>query len=195
MDFATFEKVAREGASEEGVSARFYDRVVKTGELGENGLPKFETVCFCEIRIKDNNCEVFDQPATPDKIRRFPAEYARYQMARKQVADGTPLEQFAFLSAAEVESLKMHGIFTVEALATLPDDKAAQCGVSSEKNLAEKFLTQARNNAALAEWQKKEEGYRSKIAFLEAEVKRLQNADNRKGKIDEKYFRNMPRRG
>lgn len=195
MDFAAFEKMAHEGASEEGVAARFYDRVVKTEELGENGLPKFETVCFCEIRIRDNNCEVYDQPATADKIRRFPAEYARYRAARKQVAEGTPLEQFAFLSAAEVESLKIHGIFTVEALAALAEDKAAQCGVSAEKELAEKFLAGARNNAALAEWQKKEENYRSKIAFLEEEVKRLQNADNRKGKIDEKYFRNMSRRG
>lgn len=36
-----FEKFANNSGSEEGVAARFYDRAVKTGEVGENGLPKF----------------------------------------------------------------------------------------------------------------------------------------------------------
>ena len=40
MDFAMFEKFANNSGSEEGVAARFYDRAVKTGEVGENGLPK-----------------------------------------------------------------------------------------------------------------------------------------------------------
>ena len=39
MDFAMFEKFANNCGSEEGVAARFYDRAVKTGEVGENGLP------------------------------------------------------------------------------------------------------------------------------------------------------------
>ena len=91
MDFAMFEKFANNSGSEEGVAARFYDRAVKTGEVGENGLPKFKLVCFCEIRIKDNTSEIYDQPASEEKIRRFPAEYARYQLGKKQVVDGTPL--------------------------------------------------------------------------------------------------------
>ena len=61
MDFAMFEKFANNSGSEEGVAARFYDRAVKTGEVGENGLPKFKLVCFCEIRIKDNTSEIYDQ--------------------------------------------------------------------------------------------------------------------------------------
>lgn len=194
MDFATFERVARDSSSEEGVFARFYDRAVKSNELGENGLPKFKMICFCEIRIKDNNCEVFDQPATPDKIKRFPAEYARYQLGKKQVKDGTPLEQFAFLSAAEVETLKIHGIFTVETLAELPKEKAVQCGLENEKALAMKFLEQAHNNAAIADWQKKEEEYRHKIALLEEEIASLKTME-RKGKRDEKHFRDLPGRG
>ena len=55
-----FEKIANNSCSEEGVVARFYDRAVKTGEVGANGLPKFRLACFCEIRIKDNNSEVYD---------------------------------------------------------------------------------------------------------------------------------------
>ena len=66
MDFAMFNKIATDSCSEDGVAARFYDRVVKTGEIDANGLPKFRLTCFCEIRIKDNTSEVYDQPATAE---------------------------------------------------------------------------------------------------------------------------------
>ena len=173
MDFAMFEKFANNSGSEEGVAARFYDRAVKTGEVGENGLPKFKLVCFCEIRIKDNTSEIYDQPASEEKIRRFPAEYARYQLGKKQVVDGTPLEQFAFLNRAEVETLKVHGIFTVEALAAVDPDKSRQLGLEDERQLAEKFLEQARDNLSLKRWQKKEEEYKNRIRFLEEEISSL----------------------
>lgn len=170
MDFAMFEKVANNSGSEEGIVARFYDRTVKTQEIADNGLPKFKQVCFCEIRIKDNISEVFDQPATEDKIKRFPVEYARYQLAKKQVAEGTPLEQFAFLDRAEIESLKIHGIFTVETLAALSADRAVLLGIEKERQLAEKFLLQAKDNLSLKNWQQKEEKYLAKIAQLEEKL-------------------------
>ena len=173
MDFAMFEKIANNSCSEEGVVARFYDRAVKTGEVGANGLPKFRLACFCEIRIKDNNSEVYDQPTTAEKIRRFPVEYARYQLGKKQVVEGTPLEQFAFLNRAEVETLKVHGIFTVEALNEMPEDKAVQLGIADERHLAQKFLQQAKNNLSLKQWQQKEEQYLDRIKYLEEQVAEL----------------------
>ena len=55
MDFLTFEKIAKNTQPEEGIFARFYDRTVKTGRIDKHGFPVFENVCFCEIRLKDNN--------------------------------------------------------------------------------------------------------------------------------------------
>ena len=83
MDFAMFEKFANNSGSEEGVAARFYDRAVKTGEVGENGLPKFKLVCFCEIRIKDNTSEIYDQPASEEKIRRISWGKSRWWTERR----------------------------------------------------------------------------------------------------------------
>nr|DAS02626.1 MAG TPA: hypothetical protein [Caudoviricetes sp.] len=194
MDFATFEKIAAGTSSEEGVIARFYDRAVKTGVLSADGLPQFKMQCFCEIRIKDNNSEVYDQPATEDKIRRFPKEYACYQLAKKETEKGTPLRQFAFLDAAEIESLKLHGIFTVEALAGLSDDKVRDLGLAEEKALAVKFVEQARGNLTLAQWQKKENEYLQKIKMLESKIEDMrQQSKMRRGY--EKYTGNMSGRG
>ena len=173
MDFLTFEKIAKNTQPEEGIFARFYDRTVKTGRIDKHGFPVFENVCFCEIRLKDNNSEVFDQPATEEKKKRFPAEYARYLLAKKQAEKGSPLEQFAFLTASEIESLKIRGIFTVEALAELDVQKAEDLGVARERALAVKFTEQAASNTALAGWQEKEEKYKSKIKKLEEQLKSL----------------------
>ncbi len=193
MDFATFEKIANNSYSEEGVIARFYDRVIKTDKLTDDGLPKFKLVCFCEIRIKDNNSEVYDQQATKDKIRRFPKEYALYQMSKKKIKEGTPLEQFAFLDAAEIETLKLRGIFTVENLAELSEQRAEELGLAKEKELAYKFVQQAKGNLSLAKWQKKEEEYLQKIKLLESRIEDLQQ-QIRVGNRNEKYSRNMSRR-
>lgn len=192
MDFATFEKIANNNCSEEGVIARFYDRVIKTDKLTADGMPKFKLVCFCEIRIKDNNSEIYDQQATPEKIRRFPKEYELYQKSKEKIEDGTPLEQFAFLDAAEIETLKFRGIFTVEKLAELSEQKAAELSLGKERNLACKFVQQAKGNLSLAKWQEKEDGYLQKIKFLENKIENLQQqmkVENR----NEKYSRNMSR--
>ena len=190
MDFAIFEKAAKDGNSEDGVIARFYDRAVKTDTLSSDGLPKFKLQCFCEIRIKDNNSEVYDQPATEEKIRRFPAEYARYCLAKKQVESGTPLEQFAFLDAAEIASLKLRGIHTVEDLTHLDNFHAEELDLTKEKSLAIKFVEQSRGNLNLAAWQNKENKYLQQIKMLEDKIKVLEQ-ENKTRRNHEKHTRNM----
>lgn len=172
-DFELFQQVLDERKSpDQNVAARFYDRAVKTGKLDENGLPCFENVCFVEIRAKDSY-DVFDQPADADKIKRFPMEYKLYEAAKKQCQKGAPLEQFAFLSAAEIESLKVRGIFTVETLAGLDSDKATELGIEKERELAIKFLAKAKGNKALEDWQNQEEAYLNTIQMLKDENARL----------------------
>lgn len=172
-DFELFQQVLDGGESrDKNVAARFYDRAQKTGELDKNGLPVFKDVCFVEIRAKDSY-DVFDQPADEDKFRRFPTEYRIYQAQKKQRSDGVPLELFAFLSAAEVESLKFRGIFTVEVLAGLDEQKARDLGVEREAALAKKFLAQAKGNTVTEAFQRREENYQAEIRQLKEENVRL----------------------
>ena len=174
MDFSLFDKIAQNTNPEDGIVARFYDRSVKTEEVTKDGFPVFKNVCFVEIRIKDNPSEIYDQPATKEKIERFPAAYARYQLMKKQIKEGTPLEQFAFLTAGEIESLKIRGIFTVEALAELDEEKAVQLEIGRERELAQKFLAASAHNSEISSWQKQEEKYRQTIAQLQNKVEQLQ---------------------
>ena len=181
-DFAAFQDLLNKSQREEGVFARFYDRSVKTGNLTKDGLPEFEDRTFVEIRIKDNNCDVYDQPADAEKINRFPVEYNRYLLAKKQKEKGSPLEQFAFLTAAQIDSLKVRGIFTVEALAGIDESKAADLNIVSERELAVRFLQNAKGNGALVEFEKKEAAYKAEIAKLKEKIKVLEEAAKAKSK-------------
>ncbi len=166
------------------MQARFYDRVLKTGETDANGLPVFENVCFVEIRVKDSY-DVYDQPATAEKKKRFAPEYNRYLQEKKQVENGAPLEQFAFLTAAEIESLKYRGIFTVEALAALDEEKARGLNVEKEQALARRFLEKARGNASLSLWQKKEDEFKRQISRKDEQILSLQKeVKNLRQKLD-----------
>ena len=174
MDFALFQQIASQVENEKNVAARFYDKAVKTSEVSENGLPIFKNVTYVEIRIKDNNTEVFNQPATEEKIKRFPKEYALYKLSKEQAKDGTPLEQFSFLTAAEIATCKARGIFTVEALAELDFAKVNSLGLQNEHVLAQMFLETSGDNLKLKKFAEREKEYKAKIAELEEKVAFLQ---------------------
>jgi len=55
-------------------------------------------------------------------------------------------------------------------------------------------VEQAKNNADLAKWQAKEQGYIQKIELLEQKIKNLEQHSYTRSK-NEKYTRNMSRRG
>ncbi|MBO6289804.1 MAG: hypothetical protein J6N45_05720 [Alphaproteobacteria bacterium] len=176
MDFALFQQVTTGNDDERNVAARFYDKAVKTGQVADNGMPIFKDVTYIEIRLKDNSTEVFNQPATEEKIKRFPREYALYKLAKEKKKEGTPLEQFAFLTASELETCQSRGIFTVEDLASLAQDKVQFLGLQNENELAKKFMQNAKDNSTLAEMVRKEKEYLHQIADLKEQIQNLQQA-------------------
>ncbi len=176
MDFAMFQQMLNQKETEKNVAARFYDKAVKTEEVAANGLPIFKNVTYIEIRLKDNNTEIFNQPANAEKIKRFPREYALYQLSKKQAENGTPLEQFAFLTAAEIATCKSRGVFTVETLAGLDFEKVQNLGLQDEHVLAQMFLEKSENNKMLDDFAKKELEYEREIESLREQLAVLQRA-------------------
>lgn len=172
MDFATFQNMIDNEQRNSNTLARFYDKCVRTGNMNKNGMPEFTTTTYIEIRTRDNH-DVYDQPAGEEYQKRFPQEYARYLLEKKQLVDGTPLDQFAFLSQEQLNSCHFRGIFTVETLAGLDKDKAASIGLVEEVEKAKKFLAISKNNAAIDEFAKKEAAYKQEIAKLKEEIENL----------------------
>ena len=132
------------------VFAKFYDRMVKTDDINEKtGLPIFKEVCFVEIRIKNNATDVVDQPATEEKIRRFPAEYQLYLQGKEKEKKGTSLSLFAFLTVSEQETLRSRGIFTLEDFVSLPKNKVDSLNLVEEHKKAKSFMKLHKNQVVV----------------------------------------------
>lgn len=174
-DFAMYDEMINNRNTEKDVFATFYDKMIKTDAVGDNGLPIFKTVMYVEIMVK-NNRDVFNQPASKEHIMRFPTEYNRYLISKKERQAGTPLNQFAFLNTAQLEECEHYGIFTVEKLADLTDEQAGAIGIIGERDAAKRFLDFAKNNAAIADFNKKEKEYKAEIKQLKEQIKELQAA-------------------
>lgn len=155
-------------SNEENVFARFYDRVIKTDKVQENDMPVFEERVYVEIRIKDDNDVVNRLAEEADKVR-FADAYARYQNAKEKKQDGTPLNQFSFLTAIQLESCKFRGVETVEALADLSDEQANALGLIDERLAAKTFLDNAKS------FSEKENKFRGEIEELKAENEKLKS--------------------
>lgn len=182
MDFATYQNLINQNKqrSDEGLSARFYDKAVKTEHFDNNGIPIFKSICYCEIRIKDNTTEVFDQPADTEKINRFPVEYARYKLQKEQKKEGTPLENFAFLTVSEIETCKYHGVSTLEALVQISEEQAKKLNLENEHKLARKFITFNRNLKNKTDISEIEEKYKTEISALKAKIEQYKKGKNRR---------------
>jgi cell division protein FtsB len=165
FDFAVFNSYLNN--RETNVFARFHDVMVKTGEFNKNGMPEFKSVVYVEIKVKDSR-DVVDRPAREDDIRRFPREYQFYEVKKDKVKSGTPLNQFAFLSPIQIESCNVKGIFTVEDLASLDEERARNIGLLDEVAFAKKFLEMSKNNNAIAK-------YEAEIKKLKAEIVKLKD--------------------
>lgn len=172
VDFSIFQDMLEKRNSNDSVNAVFYDKTTPTGVVLSNGLPEFKERLFIRIKTKDNP-DVFDQPASQDYIHRFPMQYQRYLLEKKEVGAGTPLKQFAFLTGSQLESCKFRGIFTVERLAELEEDKAGQLGLTDERELAIKFIEANKNNKKLDDFAKKEKKYQAEIKKLKEQIEEL----------------------
>lgn len=151
------------------VFAKFYDRMVKTDQINQKtGLPIFKEVCFVEVRIKNNSTDVVDQPATQENIRRFAPQYQLYLQSKEKEKKGTSLSLFAFLTIEEQETLKSHGIFTLEEFVALPKDKVQSLNLIEEQKKAKSFVKSHKNQAVINELRKENETLKAKIASLEA---------------------------
>lgn len=164
-DFGLFQQILNDSHAQRGVFARFYDKYVKTDKIGGNGLPIFRCLVYLEIKIKDQH-DVVDRPAGQEDFVRFAREYAAYRLKKEKIKSGTPLNQFAFLSAPQIECCEFRGILTVEDLAALKDEQALTLGLKEEKELAVRFLTASDKNKMIADFEKE-------IANLVSENERL----------------------
>ena len=169
---------------------RFYEATVKNNRKStEAGRPVHDAVDMVEIRIAGDKQTVINAPAN-DKSKfipghghisykeRFPRHWEAYERTKTNVLDGTPLEEFPAIDAARRADLKAVNIHTIEALASVDDNKARKLGMDGTKlrDMARDYLAKAEANAPISALAEENAQMKDQLSALEAELARLKNA-------------------
>ena len=115
---------------------------IKTKEAGR---PIFEDIPYIQIMQPGNKDSVKVAPATARDKQRFPEHYRKFVAREDQEAlEGTPLREWAGVTASQCKEFEFLNILTVEQLAAVSDSNGQGImGLGFLKEKAAKFIENA----------------------------------------------------
>lgn len=131
------------GHDRDGILAIFYTRAVEDKRASRvEGRPVFKDVPFVKIRIPGQSNSEWDQPAKEEDKIRWARAWAAYEAQQDGLADGTPLNEWAYLKPSDVATLRAAGIYTVEQCSAMSDGALGNVGPRARewRDRAKQFL-------------------------------------------------------
>lgn len=157
---------------DEKLYVKFYTRAVQDGvATNEEGRPVFKDVPYVRIHIPGDKNNVIDTKATDEHKRRFPKQWMHYKNAEEgaEKIEGTLLTEWPRITRSQAEELKYMHVYTVEQLATLPDQFGSKImGFFDIRLKAKKYLEQAKDEAFAERMAVENDALKARIAALEA---------------------------
>lgn len=177
---------------DENLAVRFYQRRIDNEyQSKEQGRPVSEMRDFIRIEIPGNALSIIDTLVNEDHIKRFPMEWAQYNaLTDKSQAQmqGTALEDWPALTAAQAFDLKHYKFYTVEQIANASDQQIQSInmlvGMSpfAFRDKARAYLAAAADSSIV---QKQAEDLRlrdQQLADMQEQIKRLSAMLEEKGR-------------
>jgi len=163
-------------AGDEKMPIKFHMGALEDSEeTVKQGRPIFKDVEFITIFVSKDS--IVDRPVRDDDKQRFPRQYQGWKLTGASVpgAAGTPLENWAQISRAQVEEMKYFKVFTVEQLAEMPDSQVGGSGMGVQrlKALAKAFVESAKGELPLLKMRMELEARDGVVTELTSEVRRL----------------------
>lgn len=119
----------------------------------EAGRPIFDEFDYVKI-LTPGSKDTFTGDATLAMQERFPQQWARYKAGQSQEMSGTPLNNLAWLSMAQIAEFNAVGCHTVEHLVGMPDVLSQKfMGHHAIKQKAQQYLDAAASAAPLSKMQ------------------------------------------
>ena len=171
--------------SDNNLIVEFYKRAVqnRTKTMAE-GRPIFDEVDYVKILVPGDRNTTVDTRVDSRYQRRFPRQWAQFQMNESQALSGFPLREWPAITRAQAEELAHLNVYTVEQLSTLPDVYGSKLmGFHDLKRKAETYLAAAKDNAFVekvsaqnAELKVQLDATQQELARLSAKFDKLQKA-------------------
>ena len=148
----------------------------------EEGRPIFVDTEYINIMVPGDKGNIIMRSARPDDQTRFAKQYAAFKNDEAEILEGTPLEKWGLISAAQCEELKYFGIRTVENLANVTDTNAQKfMGINLLRQKAREYIEAAKSDAPIAQLQD-ELGQRDATIAEQAEL--LSDLQTRLAKLE-----------
>jgi len=163
------------GGKETQVYARFIREMRPDNAASrEQNKPMFKSVDMVEIR-QIGEKDTFKEPVNDLHKRRFPAAWKAFEAGQEQMQNGTPLAVLFPTNPEVVENLKTSNIFTIEALAAVPDSSGANIPyLTTWKEKASKYIESVEKGKGYHELERQIEDRDLTIMELEDRIKALE---------------------
>lgn len=149
---------------------RFFLKAVRNAfQSKAEGREVWEDQEYVEIIVPGETKNIAVRKVKDADRDRWPRQYMAFKESRETPAEGTPLEEWAAVSASQVMELKSHHIRTVEHLAGLSDAQLAKCvpmGGHALRDRAQRFIQQVDAEKPVAELTQQVEALKAEIARL-----------------------------
>lgn len=141
----------------------------------EAGHPVFVEQDYIEIRIPgDATSRVHRALRQSDLMDpEIGPVYEHWKKTQQMPVEGLPLEQWPGVSAAQVDTLRVVGVRTVEALAAVSDQHVSTLGMGYQtlRQKAMDYLAAAKDNAHLEKMRAEMDGMRSQLEAAQRQLK------------------------
>jgi hypothetical protein len=167
----------QQGGPRDNTMARFYTMPVQNNFRTEReGRPIFEEHEFVEIMMAGDTKTVVQERVKEEHRQRWPTMYAAFKAGREPPTEGTPIEEWAAITASQALELRACNVRTVEQMAELSDTllmRAVPMGGHALRERAKAFLQQAAGSAPMDSMLAKMEEQNAIIATLQQQIKEL----------------------
>jgi len=158
--------------SDAALFVRFFLHPVKDEKRSEEeGIPKYIEIEMIEI-LSPGNKDKFCGRATDHYKQRFPKQYSRFKEKMDEGTNGTPLNQFPFITASDIKELEYFNVFTAEQLINMPDGNIDKIGVNG-RNLIKQvkaYIEAAKDSSVLPRLVSENEKLKGEIELLKKQM-------------------------
>jgi uncharacterized protein YukE len=159
-----------------GITPIFFMEPVKDEAASEReGIARFTELERVRIVVAGDQFNIAVHPVDAGIRERFSDQYERWKKNREvQTIDGTPIEQWAILSRAQIMELKAMGIHSIENASALSDANLQRIPDGrAMRAKAQAYLEAAKDGAAAMRFAAENERLKDDVAELRKTIEEL----------------------
>ena len=151
----------------------FYQKSVRDPIASrDRAIPIFKDVIYVKIFRPGEQLNTIDRPAEETDRRRFANQWNKFQHNQTQVPEGTPIDLLFPNNPSVADSLRAHGIHTVQQCANLTSHAIDHIGMGGQEyvNRAKQYIAAASSGSSFIKYQEENKKKDQEIKLLNQQV-------------------------